>query len=398
MVPNMTTVPLPPPVSERNLPTAAAATSAACARRAITVLLSLLLAAQLSLTSTANAADETTAAQPQPPHSTYMGGKVPNPGTNLWNEVRQRTAPVIGSTQVQGTDSGVLIDTTGDRWREIRRDRLIPWSAWGMLAVLAAIALFYFIAGPLKHPPAKPSDGPKLQRFEEFDRIIHWFMALTFIFLAVTGLLLLLGRFALIPWLGHSAFAAIASASKEGHNLFGPIFVVALLLFFIRFVSKNWYARGDINWLLKGGGMLGGKDGSHEHPSAGFFNAGEKLLFWAVVAFGTALSVSGLILVFQQFGQGRNLMQDMMLLHAIAAVVIIATVFGHIYLATIGVPGTAASMNDGKVDQAWARLHHDRWYAECEQQGLTKAKPDPMAAAAPPPMPPADQAAKTPHR
>lgn len=351
----------------------------------ITLLLPLLALLQLCLLAPAVAADDTAAAIKTYP--VYDGGKVPNPGSNFWRDVRQRGAPIVGSTQVQGTDSGVMIDTAGDRWREIRRDQLIPWSARGMLAVLAAILVFYFIRGPLKHPPARDTDGPRLQRFAEFDRIIHWFMSLVFIFLGITGLVLLLGRFALIPWLGHNVFAAIASASKEGHNLFGPIFVVALLLFFIRFVGKNWYARGDMHWLAKGGGMLGGDS----HPSAGFFNAGEKLLFWAVVVFGVALSVSGLMLVFQQFGQGRELMQDLMLIHAIAAVVIISTVFGHIYLATIGVPGAARSMNDGLVDQAWARQHHDRWYAECEQQGLTKPRPDPMAAAAPPAMPPSNQ-------
>ena len=38
--------------------------------------------------------------------------------------------------------------------------------------------------------------------------------------------------------------------------------------------------------------------------------------------------------------------------------------FGHIYLGTAGVEGTIGSMVNGEVDEAWAKSHHDRWYAE----------------------------------
>ena len=336
-------------------------------RWALLLAFMMLLQAGISGSAVAGTDQASPSAVPAPSHTVYSGGKVPNPGTDFWREVRQRGAPVTGSSQVRGMDSGVLIDTSGDRWREIRRDRLVPWSAWGMLAVLAAIGLFYFVRGPVGDRDRH--GGGRIQRFAEFDRIAHWFMALVFIFLAITGLLLLFGRFAVMPLLGKEGFAVIASASKEGHNLFGPILVVALLMFFIRFVGKNWYARGDMSWLLKGGGFIG-----KTHVSAGFFNAGEKLLFWAVMLFGAALCATGLLLEFDQLGQDRVQMQDLMLVHAIAAVVIICTVFGHIYLSTWGVPGTSGSMRDGKVDQAWAHQHHDRWHAECEQQGLIDNK------------------------
>jgi len=50
----------------------------------------------------------------------------------------------------------------------------------------------------------------------------------------------------MIPVLGHEIFSILASASKEGHNLFGPVFQVALLLMLFIFVKRNFYARGDI--------------------------------------------------------------------------------------------------------------------------------------------------------
>ena len=42
---------------------------------------------------------------------------VANPGTDLWREVRQREMPASGSSQVQGTDTGVLINPYGETWR-----------------------------------------------------------------------------------------------------------------------------------------------------------------------------------------------------------------------------------------------------------------------------------------
>mgnify|MGYP001563122245 FL=1 len=54
--------------------------------------------------------------------------------------------------------------------------------------------------------------------------MIHWFLAMIFLVLGLTGLILLFGRSLLLRWMGPELFAAIASAAKEGHNLFGPLF------------------------------------------------------------------------------------------------------------------------------------------------------------------------------
>jgi len=53
-------------------------------------------------------------------------------------------------------------------------------------------------------------------------------------------------RGGMIPVLGNEIFSILASASKEGHNLFGPVFQVALLLMLFSFVKRNFYARGDM--------------------------------------------------------------------------------------------------------------------------------------------------------
>jgi len=70
------------------------------------------------------------------------------------------------------------------------------------------------------------------------------------------------------------------------------------------------------------------------------------------------------VLDFAVFGQGRAVMEISHVLHGIAALVVITVSFGHVYLGTAGVEGTIGSMTNGYVDEAWAKTHHDRWYAE----------------------------------
>jgi formate dehydrogenase subunit gamma len=281
-------------------------------------------------------------------------GGVPNPGTELWRAVRGGDK---GTTQVQGVDTGVLINEYGERWRHFRMQQLIPLGAMLMGSVLALIVLFYLVRGPLRIQGG--ASGKKIQRFSVFERTTHWFTVSLFWLLALTGLILLYGRFVLIPVLGPEGFGLTASACKEAHNLFGPMFLIAILMMFVTFVKDNIYARGDMTWLLKGGGMLGGG-----HVSAGRFNAGEKIWFWIAVLGGLVLSVSGLVLDMAVFGQGREVMEISHVLHGIAALVVITVSFGHIYLGTAGVEGTIGSMTNGYVDEAWAKSHHDRWYAE----------------------------------
>ena len=289
---------------------------------------------------------------------------VPNPATDLWRAVRQRgDRPVPARSQVQGLDSSELINVNGQRFREYRRERFIQAAGYALAAVLALILLYHAIRGGLNYERT----GRRIPRFELPDRVAHWLLASIFLFLALTGLTLLFGRFVLIPWLGAEAFSPIASASKEGHNLFGPLFIVALGWVFLRFVSRNLPSRGDLAWLLRGGGFLG-----KSHPPAGFFNAGEKIWFWLLSLGGLALILSGLLLDFPFLAPSRDGEILALVVHGLAAILLIAFMLGHVYVGTIGVKGTLDSMTEGHVDEGWARSHHPLWYEEVK--GLAEAE------------------------
>ena len=293
-----------------------------------------------------------------------------NPAINLWNDVRQRNGVTQGSSQVKGVDRGILINKAGEDWRRFRMEMLIPYGAVFMAVTIIAIVLFFLLRGKLLLPGGR--SGELLCRFTLNQRTAHWFAVGIFWLLGVTGLILLYGRFVLIPLLGADGFSITASACKEMHNLIGPLFLLAVLALLVLYIKDNFFNRGDISWITKGGGMFGG------HVSAGRFNAGEKTWFWLVMIFGFLLCITGLILDFSVFGQGREIMALSHVIHGISALILITVSFGHIYLGTLGVEGTLEGMTTGYVDASWAKSHHDLWYEEMtatveEQQAIKKA-------------------------
>ena len=304
---------------------------------------------------------------------TSEAGKVvalQNPAINLWNDVRQRNAVTEGSSQVKSVDSGILINTAGEDWRRFRMEMLVPYGAYFMAAILGAIVLFFLVQGKNRLPNGRA--GELILRFNLNQRTAHWFAAGIFWLLGITGLILLYGRFVLIPLLGAEGFSITASACKEAHNLIGPLFLLAVLALLVLYIKDNFFNRGDITWMAKGGGMLGG------HVSAGRFNAGEKTWFWLVMIFGFSLCITGLILDFAVFGQGREIMALSHVIHGISAVLLISVSFGHIYLGTVGVEGTLEGMTTGYVDTNWAKSHHDQWYEEmsADGEGIKPAEKD----------------------
>ena len=275
-------------------------------------------------------------------------------GTTLWQAVRQNNLP--SRSQVDAGGAGPIA-TDGMLWLDFRTNTIMPVFGYAVAITLAAIFVFWLLRRSISIPGGE--SGNRILRITAIERFIHWLLVATFTLLAISGFILLYGRPFIIPVLGIEAYSTIASLSKFIHNAVGLLFPLSALLLFLKFVNRNIYERGDLKWLLQGGGIL-----SSAHPESGFFNMGEKILFWLVFLFSVVVSVTGLIMVFQLFEFSRT---DMMLtntLHIVVACAYVLLVFGHIYLATVGVKGTMSAMTDGKVDENWAKAHHSRWYQQ----------------------------------
>ena len=168
------------------------------------------------------------------------------------------------------------------------------------------------------------------------------------------------GKFFLLPVIGPTLFGWLTYALKNAHNFAGPLFAVSLVVVIVTFVRDNLPSKGDLTWLLKGGGLLGG----HEVPSHRF-NAGEKVLFWGgVFVLGLVVVGSGLFLnhLVPVFDYTRGNMQIAHMVHAVASVLMMAMFIGHIYMGTVGMQGAYKAMRTGYVDETWAKEHHELWY------------------------------------
>ncbi len=310
------------------------------------------------------------------------------PGNNapMWRQVGAGVTGYSSLPLSQAPEAGNLIQpfvqypgsrvtNAGDAWRQVRNNWIIPYGGSLILIVVLAIALFYWRKGAIGLHGKE--SGRSIERFSNFERAAHWSNAIAFVSLAVSGLVMAFGKFFLLPIMGASLFGWLTYALKNLHNFAGPLFAVSLVIVFVTFLKDNFPSKGDLTWLLKGGGMFSGT----EVPSHRF-NAGEKVVFWAGVFFlGIIVVASGLVLdkLIPGLIYERGTMQISHMIHAVAAVLMMALFLGHIYLGTIGMKGAYQAMRTGKVDETWAKEHHELWYDDIKAGKISAQRTAPGA-------------------
>ena len=327
-------------------------------------------------------------------------GGASNP--ELWRALRFGTADITASNN--GPAATTLVQDGGMAWIEFRQGPLSKYGSYLLGGTLILLLVFFVLRGRIRIQGEQT--GQKIIRFKAIERFGHWLLAGSFILLGITGLISLFGRKVLIPAFGHESFATIAVASKWVHNNVSWAFMIGLVMIFVMWVLHNLPHRSDINWLLKGGGIIGSA-----HPPAKKFNAGQKLIFWSVIVLGASISVSGLALLFpfeinmfaatfsklNSFGISGALglgelrttlapheeMQYAQLWHSIVSFVLIAIIFAHIYIGTVGMEGAASAMTSGEVEEQWAREHHSIWAEEMSTEEDASAKSPPPESATP---------------
>src|SRR5674476_1400095 len=292
------------------------------------------------------------------------------PGNNapMWRQVGSGVTGFSSLPKSEAPEAGNLIQSfvqypgsrltnAGEAWREVRNNWIIPYGGSLVLIVLGALALFYWRVGAIKlhgNPTSR-----MIARFTLFERSAHWTNAVAFSILAISGLVMAFGKCFLRPIMGTTLFGWLTYLLKNAHNFAGPLFAVSLVFVIVTFVRDNFPAKGDLNWLLKGGGMLGGNE-----VKSGRFNAGEKLVFWGgvfllgLIVVGSGLALDKLIpgLVYE-----RSTMQVTHMLHSVSNILMVVMFMGHIYLGTVGTEGAYEGMKTGYVDETWAREHHQFW-------------------------------------
>jgi formate dehydrogenase subunit gamma len=198
-----------------------------------------------------------------------------------------------------------------------------------------------------------------LRRYQDGERMSHWLVALTFVLATLSGLALFHPSlfFLTVPFGG-------GQWSRFLHPLLGILMTLGFLLLFVRLWRANRVTPEDREWRKHAGRMLRGDKAGM--PPAGQYNYAQKVVFWVMVWSLLALLVTG-VLLWRLTGIPQmlpiDLLRALVLLHAVAAVVLIAVTIMHVY-AVIWVKGTARAMTRGTVTESWAKANHALWHQE----------------------------------
>ncbi len=223
-------------------------------------------------------------------------------------------------------------------------------------------------------------DGkPVVQRYAANDRSNHWFVAICFVLLALSGLALF-----------HPAMFWLTNLFGGGPwtRVLHPFLGVAMFLGFAGLVLRFWHhnliTRNDIEWLKRIQDVVVNRE--DRLPPVGRYNAGQKLLFFTLCICMLGLLATGIVIWRAYFAQyfPIGVIRAAALLHAVFGFVIICAIIVHIY-AAIWVKGTMGAMLRGTVSYGWVKHNHPAWYREVVAAEEGAARGSAPAPAAEPP-------------
>jgi formate dehydrogenase subunit gamma len=200
----------------------------------------------------------------------------------------------------------------------------------------------------------------KIIRFSVAERVVHWLVALCFVYAALTGLALWSPR---LYWL--AAVFGGGTTVRAWHPWGGAIFLLFFGVMFSRWKAQMRMDADDKRWL-----RMAHRYAAHDYaalPEAGRFNGGQKSLFWLQSVNGLLLLASGLVLWWPESMPGV-LREAAVLIHPLTAIAAIGGLIIHIYMGTAATPGAFRGMTQGWVKTAWALSHHPKWYREIRKQ------------------------------
>jgi formate dehydrogenase subunit gamma len=300
-----------------------------------------------------------------------------NPTASSVNErqLLQEMDRIQGRVSIPDQRSSVLMQPAGREWREFRNVALRWIGGVAMLGMLAVLVIFYLTRGMVRLESGR--SGRTIVRFNTYERVVHWMTATCFVILAISGLNITFGRPLLLPLIGFDAFSEWSQWAKFAHNYLSFPFTIGVVLIFLMWIGGNIPNKLDLEWIKRGGGLIG-----HDHPPARRFNAGQKGIYWIVVIGGGLVAATGYQLMFPFYVSGIEGMQIAQIVHSVVAVLFIAAMLAHIYIGTIGMEGAFEAMGSGEVDVNWAREHHSLWLdQELARSGPNDSQPRPRHAA-----------------
>jgi formate dehydrogenase subunit gamma len=200
------------------------------------------------------------------------------------------------------------------------------------------------------------SQSAKIDVTSAFERVVHWVLAISCLVLVVTGLGLLYKSWTLIA----AMFGGTLNL-KIVHDFMAWVFMIALVPTLFMWIRDCFgLDSDDVAWFKVVGGYLTRKP---VHLNMGKFNPGQKAFFWWVILGGILMSASGLALMYPD-KVSTSTFQLAGAVHVLTFVTLALFIIVHIYLGTIGNPGSVSAILSGRVTRAWAKTHRPKWLAK----------------------------------
>ena len=195
-----------------------------------------------------------------------------------------------------------------------------------------------------------------LLRHPAYTRCLHWSVAIFFVLALASG-------FAIYtPWLYRLLVPLFGGGptTRLLHPWFSLGFVAAFALQVLNWRRPMTWNDDDTRWMRQ---LKDYVTNAHqlEPEYVDFFNAGQKLYFWTIVASAIVFLLSGIPMWFP-LTFGATAAAIGYLAHDVAAVVMLVGFIIHVYEGTAAQPGTFRSMTRGTVERRWAWTHHPAWY------------------------------------
>ncbi len=211
---------------------------------------------------------------------------------------------------------------------------------------------------------------PTLARYSSGERTTHWLVALSFVLTALSGLVLFHPA---LFWL--SALFGGGPWTRILHPFLG-LFMVAVFLALAGSVwDDNRMQPTDWQWLRRLKDVVNNRE--EQLPEVGRYNAGQKLLFYVIVACLLGLLLSGIVIWRVYFSSyfAIGLIRFASFLHALCAFLLICAILLHIY-AAIWVKGSMHAMLRGTVTAGWAWKHHRAWFRQVTHAAHPRTRSD----------------------
>ena len=194
------------------------------------------------------------------------------------------------------------------------------------------------------------------------ERIVHWILAASCLFCLFTGLGLQFQAWDIIPTILGGYYA-----TKLMHIYSGVVFTGMLVYSFFMWRKDCGFEPADLQWVLKAGGYLWPVK---DLPPVYKYNAGQKAFFWILIVCGVIIAASGFLMwLWNPLSVPAIIARMAYMAHAGAVVLLGAFIVVHMYLGTIGNPGTVSAMITGEVTRSWCKTHCPRWLAERDKKG-----------------------------